>query len=186
MSLSLLLSLHCIKDKWAVNSVCACVHASVHLCVSDRGLDSPVFVVFVVLRAPGGCAHFKGPSELWGLETWDCAAQLAPGHGFTRRMWAEQGELGWDGLPQTSAPFLKTAISSERLGSRLSEGNSTFLWLLIGVWFTSKSTILVTVAVFSSHFRCTFKISRICHYSVATLPEFPNRETDQSYHQELV
>lgn len=71
--------------------MCACMHATVHQCVSDRSLDRSVFVVFVVLRAPGGCAHFKGPSELWGLETWDCAAQLAPGHGFTERMWAEQG-----------------------------------------------------------------------------------------------
>lgn len=82
-------------------------------------------------------------------------------------------------IPQDSNP-------SERLGSRLSEGNSTFLRLLVGVWFTSKSTILVTVAVFSPHFRCTFKIGCICHDSVAALPEFLYLETDQRYHQELV
>lgn len=94
--------------------MCACVHASVHLCVSDRSLDSPVFVVFVVLRAPGGCAHFKGPSELWGLETWDCAAQLAPGHGFTERMWAER--VNWAETGSHKPP-----LHSSRQQSRLKD-----------------------------------------------------------------
>lgn len=165
MSLSLLLSLHCIQDKWPVNTelvrACLCVrvcaHASVHLCVSDRSPDSPVFVVFVVLRAPGGCAHFKGPSELWGLETWDCAAQLAPGHGFTRRMWAEQGELGWDGLPQTFAPFLKTAIRLKDLAPACQRETQPFCGYSLGsdlhLNLPSLSQLLCFLHILGAHFK---------------------------------
>lgn len=132
--------------------MCACVHASVHLCVSDRSLDSPVFVVFVVLRAPGGCAHFKGPSELWGLETWDCAAQLAPGHGFTRRMWAEQGN--WAETGSHKPPHHSSRQQSHLKDSALACQRETlpFCGCLFGIWCTSKSTIFVTIAVFLSWF----------------------------------
>ena len=47
--------------------VYACVHACEHVCVCayNRSLGTTqLFVVFVVLGPPSGCADFKAPSEL--------------------------------------------------------------------------------------------------------------------------
>lgn len=147
LSLFLHSPLLCVKDKWAVNSWCVSVHVSVQVCICVSqmgGPDSAVFVVFVVLRAPGGCAHFKGPSELWGLETWDRTAQLAQRtrvH-LENVSWAE--ELDQDELPQTSP------LHSERPRCPMIAYQSETLRFTDWTQFTSKFTISDTNAVFNT------------------------------------
>lgn len=101
-----------------------------------------MFVVFVFFWAPGGCAHFKGPSELWGLETWDCAAQLAQRTRVHPENASRAGVLGRDELPQTFTPFHRRGSPGLKPPSLYVKGK-LYLWLV-----TSRSTISATRLMF--------------------------------------